>query len=88
MGFPGFPFKEDLPSFVHHSDMLDYLRTYCAHYRLERFIHFNTHVERVAPVETGTGFCGDSVRWSVTSKNTLSGERGVEMFDAVLVCNG
>ena len=88
MGFPGFPFKQDLPSFVHHSDMLDYLKMYCAHYRLERFVHFNLHVEKVTPTEAKAGFCGDTVQWEVTSKHTLSGEKATEIFDAVLVCNG
>ena len=88
MGFPGVPFSEELPSFVHHTDMLDYLKMYCTRYQLERFIHFNMHVEKITPLDSKAGFCGDSVRWEVNCKNTLSGEEVTEVFDAVLVCNG
>lgn len=50
MLFPGFPFKKDLPSFIQHTDMLEYLQQYSAHYDLHRYIQFRTLVERVQPV--------------------------------------
>lgn len=68
--------------------MLEYLKMYSMHYQLDRFIQFNMHVERVVPIETKVGFCGDSVQWEVTTKHTMSGEKQAEVFDAVLVCNG
>lgn len=34
------------------------------------------------------GFFNDSVRWKITTQDLESGERTLEYFDAVLVCNG
>lgn len=50
MHFPELPFKEDLPSFVSHVDMLEYLKLYTTHFSLHKHIHFHTNVERVEPV--------------------------------------
>lgn len=94
MAFPGFSFSEDLPSFVHHTDMLTYLQKYTAHYKIEEFISFYTLIERVVPVECaktslpGNRLCLDQVKWKVTSRHLLSNTSRTELFDAVLVCNG
>ena len=97
MSFPGFPFPQDLPSFVHHTDMLEYLQKYTAHYKLEQFISFHTLIERVVPVEctvtrlpgrTESGMCLDNVKWEVTSRHLVSNTSRTDLFDAVLVCNG
>ena len=94
MAFPGFPFSQDLPSFVHHTDMLEYLKKYTNHYKLERFISFSTLVETILPVESATkclqenGLCLDQIKWEVTSRNLISNTSTTEVFDAVLVCNG
>ena len=101
MLFPGFPFKKDLPSFVQHTDVLDYLQQYCAHYDLQRYIQFRTLVERVQPVPVQTskpdtereskpqcGLLQDSVRWKLTSRNVETGVTKETLYDAILVCNG
>jgi cation diffusion facilitator CzcD-associated flavoprotein CzcO len=38
MGFPGYPFPSDLPSFPEHKDVLKYLKDYSEHYDLEKYI--------------------------------------------------
>jgi hypothetical protein len=40
----------ELPSFPHHSDVLNYLHQYADRYNLHRFVKFNYSVEPVAPV--------------------------------------
>lgn len=53
MFFPGFPFPSHLPSFVHHSQVLDYLQAYASHYDINQFISFGTLVDQVKPVPIG-----------------------------------
>ena len=50
MPFPGFPFRSDLPSYVTHSDMLDYLQHYTEHYDLHKHVQFHTVVESIRPL--------------------------------------
>ena len=55
MFFPDFPFKKDLPSFIKHSDVLEYLKQYSAHHDLHRYIQFRTLVDKVEPVPVQVG---------------------------------
>ena len=96
MAFPGFPFRKELPSFVHHSDMLFYLQQYAAHYNLEEHISFQTLVEKVTPIpcrlkqgddEEGSAWV-DDVQWELRSRHIPSSTVVTEVFDTVLVCNG
>ena len=80
MAFPDFPFQDLEESFVHHSQVLDYLKQYCEHFQLERFIQFNTMVEKVKPSE--------DTKWTVISKCLKTSQETVEEFDSVMVCNG
>ena len=91
MAFPGFPFPNHLPSFVHHSEMLKYLQDYAMHYDLEQYINFHTQVVKVAPVilpgeERRVEL--DNCLWEVTSQQVPSGVETCEIFDVVIVCNG
>lgn len=38
MAFPDFPFSEDLPSYIGHKDVLQYLDNYADHFGLKQFI--------------------------------------------------
>ena len=115
MIFPGFHFPSHLPSFVHHSDVLEYLQSYKNHYDLSKFIKLGTFVEKIVPVNISTGdkasfatgkkiddtatrdgdVCfnhwgrfKDTVKWIVTTQDVRSGQKTVEEYDAVFVCNG
>ncbi|XP_045192813.2 uncharacterized protein LOC123549080 isoform X1 [Mercenaria mercenaria] len=81
MAFPGFPFPSNLPSFIRHEDVLQYLKDYSKYYNLQKSIKFDTKVERVSPVETGS-----KLEWKIVYSSTESTE--TELFDAVFVCNG
>ena len=78
MAFSDFPLPETAPDFPSHSEVLQYLRDYAAHFGLHTYIHLNTVVESVEPTAQG--------QWTVC---THSGERvSSETFEAVLVCSG
>lgn len=91
MAFPDFPFDKNLPSFVTHSDVLDYLERYASHFSLLQHIKFQTQVVKVEPIsceerglKTGLG-----ERWEVTTAPVTDKDSCVtEQFDAVIVCNG
>ena len=93
MNYPGFPFSKHLPSFIHHSDFLEYLQQYAKHFDLYQYIQLYTQVIKVVPVHENekckmkNGFLDDVV-WHVTTKNVITKEETSEFFDAVLVCNG
>ena len=99
MIFPDFPFPSDLPSFVHHSKVLEYLQSYASHYKLYPFIRFGMLVDQVEPVTTTKASVNmedqsncrgfeDSVKWRVTTQDVETGVKTCEIYDAVLVCNG
>lgn len=85
MAFPDFPFRKDLPSFVRHEDMLDYLESYADRFDLLKYIKLSTTVDLVHPQKHT-----DKVEWQITYK-TLTDPDVIpvtETFDAVMVCNG
>jgi hypothetical protein len=57
-----FPMPRKFPDFPHHTQVLDYLRAYASHFRLERLISYQTPVARVEPFEQGR-------YWDVTPEN-------------------
>ena len=63
MAFPDFPFQASDESFIHHSEVLEYLQQYCQHHQLEQYVRFNTLVARVDPVESA-----EARKWEVTSQ--------------------
>ena len=64
MSFSDFPMPADFPNYMRHSKFLEYLRMYVDHFRLERYIRFETEVVSVEQQQDGGG------RWSVTTRKT------------------
>jgi len=100
LAFAEFPFEPSLPSFIYHWDVLEYLKKFATQFELNKFIQFRTLVEKVVPVpvqrqedreapnmEGEAGF-SDDVKWRVTTRNAVTGDRTTEDYDAVAVCNG
>lgn len=85
MPYEKFPFPDELPSYIHHSDFLKYLEDFADHFELKPYIRLSTEVKKVTPIKKKSS---DSTVWEVTTKNMLSGEETTDQFDAVLVCNG
>ena len=87
MPYEGFPFPDELPSYVHHSDFLKYLQRFSDHFKLNDYIKLNTEVVEVAPKPCPSNFL-DGTLWEVTTRNQHTGNQFKRQFDAVLVCNG
>lgn len=82
--FSDFPIPDEMPPFLHHEQLMDYFRSYAAHFELERHVRLRRRVVAVEALEGGAGY-------DVTTED--GGERrGVdretERFDAVAVCTG
>ncbi|XP_071083368.1 uncharacterized protein [Haliotis cracherodii] len=87
MAFPDFPFDSSLPSFIHHTDVAEYLRRYAQHFDLYKFIKFKTLVEHVSPVCQPNNT--SAIKWNVTySAADNRNEQTTEEFESVIVCNG
>ena len=87
MCFPDFPFKDSLPTFPHHTDVLDYLNEYTKHYQLHKYINNNSEVMTVRPFfSPSNGSTGN--QWEVKVRDILSGQEMKSLFDVVLVCTG
>ena len=86
MAFPDYPYSFSIPSFPHHSAVLQYLQDYAQHFNLRQYIKFRTRVVQVVPVDSEKEWTG----WNVSTETVgeTSPEKETQMFDAVLVCNG
>jgi len=83
MAFPGFPFKDSLPCFLTHAMVQEYLEDFSAKYELDKYIRFNTRVEKVRLRNINR-----KDLWDVTSFDYSNNLQTTEEFDAVMVCNG
>ncbi len=72
--YTDFPFPESYPDYPHHTQVLEYLRSYARRFDLMRHIRFNTEVVSVEPAGRGL-----AVRLSDGSKRNYAG---------ILVANG
>lgn len=84
MPFPDFPFHETEASFVHHTDVLRYLKEYAQHYGLYEHIWLRTAIKKVTPIGSDKG----KILWSVVTEDVETKKREELEFDAVMVCNG
>ena len=50
MAFPDFPFDEKLPSFMRHTDVLDYLEKYAAHFNVLKFVKVYSYIHTHAHI--------------------------------------
>jgi len=84
MAFPDFPFPENKEtSFIHHSEVLEYLETYEKHFGVDKHIKFNTLVSKVNPV-----LSEENTKWEVTTECLKTKEVETNLYDSVMVCNG
>lgn len=86
MGFSDYPFRvgesrsNDYPG---HADVLQFLNNFARDFGLFENIRFNTEVVRVEQTLPSDG----GNRWLVESKTDLN-VNSVELFEAVVICNG
>ena len=83
MAFPDYPFPSNLPSFLHHTEISSYLKSYAEDFGVNDYIHLNNTVKSVVP-------CQDDPNnpWKVTVENVKSGETVTSLFKAIMICNG
>lgn len=86
MAFPDHAFKSDLPSFVGHSNVKEYLESYADKFEIRKHIQFHTKVELVRPTASKDG--SSKCVWEVTVSNVINKSMVTEIFDVVLVCSG
>ena len=89
MEYPDFPFPKTSRTFLRHEDVLNYLKDYCVHFGLRKFIKFNTKVKNVAPVfnEDNDESKISCPIWRVTTVDEEHTER-ISEFSSVVICNG
>ena len=82
--FSDCPPPDGFPTFLHHEYVYKYLRQYAKTFDLEKYIRYNIGVERLAKA------CdfSSSGKWSLTTKDRLSGNVEHYQFDLVMVCTG
>ena len=85
MSFPDFPYPDESPTFLHHTDVRKYLEDYAEHFNLLPHIRFQTKVVSVDPLPNTDE--NDWCRWIVEYQQ-LGCHLEKEEFDAVVVCNG
>ncbi|XP_063056496.1 flavin-containing monooxygenase 5-like [Engraulis encrasicolus] len=83
MAYSDFPPPAHFPNNMHHTQVLQYLWLYAAHYGLLKHVHLQTAVKTVRqrPDFAGTG------QWEVVTEKR-DGEEQRHVFDAVMVCTG
>ncbi|XP_064108103.1 uncharacterized protein LOC135216603 isoform X4 [Macrobrachium nipponense] len=84
MAFPDFPFPDGEESFIHHTEVLKYLESYCDHFNIKPYIKFRHHVQEVSPVMKEES----PPAWNVTVKDLETNVSSTTTCDALLICNG
>ncbi|XP_045154036.1 putative dimethylaniline monooxygenase [N-oxide-forming] 6 isoform X3 [Echinops telfairi] len=82
MCFPDFPYPDDYPNYMHHSQLQEYIRTFAQKKDLLRYIKFETVVTSIkkCPSFLVTG------QWDIVVEK--DGNQESIIFDAVMICSG
>lgn len=80
--FPDFPMRAEDPDYLHHSQVLRYLRDYAQHFGLDEVIELGTEVARLEPVDENDPKSG----WTAALR-TPQGEAH-RLYRAVVIANG
>jgi cation diffusion facilitator CzcD-associated flavoprotein CzcO len=80
MAFSDFPMPKVFPNYLYHSQVLEYFERYAEHFGLISLVNFRSRVDHVEPFSDGG--------YKVTTENLDSGIKEINIYTAVLVCNG
>ena len=83
MGFLDFAFPPNSNSFPTHSQVVDYLKSYCRHYGLFQHIEFGHKVSRVSLQESTVGGAGK--KWLVEVIDVTDGTVSCNEFDKIFI---
>ena len=78
--YEDFPLPESASDYPSHKELLDYFNGYADHFDIKKLIKFGTEVVSCNQIENSS--------WEVEWKNITSNEVTIEIFDALVVCNG
>ena len=78
--YEDFPLPESASDYPSHKELLDYFNGYADHFDIKKLIKFGTEVVSCNQRENSS--------WEVEWKNITSNEVTIEIFDALVVCNG
>ena len=81
MAFPDFPFPKTQHSFLHHTEVKDYLSNYAKHFDLQKYIRLRTAVASVKRKP-------DGAKWDVLVEDLDNGKQTWLEYDSVVVCAG
>ncbi|EFC39456.1 predicted protein [Naegleria gruberi] len=81
MSYSDFPIPDEFPTFLPHEKVVEYLKLYAAKFELEQYIEFNTRVENIDLVNSGST---DKYKVIIRKGDQLS----EETFDHIMVCTG
>nr|KAG5710612.1 hypothetical protein BaRGS_013258 [Batillaria attramentaria] len=84
MCFSDFPPAKEFPNFMNQKQVWTYFNKYKQHFGLDKHINFNTEVLSVKPADD----FDQSGRWTVRTRNHVTGNETTDVFDGVLVCTG
>ena len=84
--YKDFFFPKDTPALCGHEDVRKYIEQFANHFKLKKFIKFNTIVTKIKPIQIR----GNKNIWEVHVKdvNEANAESEVEIFDTVMVASG
>ena len=88
MAFPDYPFPVSPNSYLHHTEVRQYLEGYTEQFNLKKYIQFRTEVQMIKPVTSIGCNTEDNGRWLVTTKNLDTRETETNEFSGIMVCNG
>ncbi|KAK5994296.1 Monooxygenase aurF [Cladobotryum mycophilum] len=81
MCYTDFPHAEATSIFPTNSEVLDYLKSYAAHFRLESCFRLQSRVSAIKRLDDRNG-------WELTITDSRSSETTIENFDKVVMCMG
>lgn len=85
MGFPGYPFHTEGSSFIHHTEVQNYLINFVDHFSLKKYINFGYKVCEVKPIKDELS---DAVKWNVSVMKIGCKTVETDQYDNVIICNG
>ncbi len=78
--YPDFPMPDGFPDYPHHTQILEYLKRYSAHFGLDELISFRSEITACERADGGG--------WRLTVRDLDEGRTRQELFRAVIVANG
>lgn len=85
MTFEDFPYPRQENSFIFHDEVLDYIKSYAKHFKIEPHVKFYKRVINIEPIDNASTSGG---QWSVDFTDVLNQSRENRVYDAVICCNG